>query len=47
MKGKNAAGGGLHSQYNYTVIRCWGGGVLSLLLVSKGATIEVGPHCFC
>lgn len=46
MKGKNAAGGGLHSQYNYTVIRCWGG-VLSLLLVSKGATIEVGPHCFC
>lgn len=24
-----------------------GGWVLSLLLFSKGATIEVGPHCFC
>lgn len=24
-----------------------GGWVLSLLLFSKGATIEFGPHCFC
>lgn len=38
---------GLHSQCNYTVIRCWGGFFLILQLFCGGATIEFGPRGFC